>query len=824
MDSHPKSRPFEAISVIRSVRPLPEKLMRFAGILVAAVLLAASPVDDPTPSAGSIAPVAATASGSEACSPSMLIDGSGLREVPSRPGVFVHLSNRWIESGAMWAGRSEGSWLSFDLGRTATVTGLHVWNYNEQGGWQNRSVKSFELLVGADGKSWQPAGSYSLRCASGRDDEAGQRVDLARPTAARFLKIVPTSNYGRDNHVGLSEIRVYVADPKPGDRILRPRPPFKARYSPTRYPARALGKPFAGSENIAWPQGAVIDLTQPPYSAKGDGTADDTSAINRALADHADRGAILFLPNGIYRLRDTLKWGRGEKYTTLMGQSEKGTVLKLDDHAPGFDSPGRAKPLVWTGGDPAQRFGNEIAHLTFDTGSGNPGCSGVAFVANNQGAIHHVSIVSGDGQGLSGLALGAAGENGPLLVRSVTIIGFDVGVAASSAINGQVIEGLTLRDQNLSGIRNHGQHLSLRKVISRNEGPALEIKSGVTVLLDSILEGSGTASGLSAVTGSGTLYLRNVTSTGYARVLEGREGIKVDEYASAEAVSCFPGPKTALKLSVQELPPVSWEAPEKWASPLQFGGKPDDRGDQSAAIQKAVDSGASTVWLPRGLWRIGAPVVLRGKLRRLVGCRATLETLDGRQRSEPLLRVEDGAGSLEVERINGPWHGTRVLVAETRRTVVVRHCGNVSLDFSGGGDVFLDDVVNNPGANFRFKGGTVWARQLNPEAEGVHVLNDGATLWIFGMKTESKGTLIETRGGGSTEVIGGLSYTSGGSGGAPMFTVADSRFSMTLGEVCWDDRYYRVIVRETRRGVTQEFKSDDPRWGRSLALFATHGK
>jgi hypothetical protein len=703
------------------------------------------------------------------------------------------------------------------------VTGLHLWNYNEAGGWQKRSIRNFDLASSVDGKAWQPAGSYSLRCAAGTDDEPGERVNLAKPVSARYLKISPTSTYGRDSQVGLAEVRVYVSDPKPGDRVLRPRPPFKARYAATTYVPRPLGAAFPGSENIAWPSGAVIDVTKTPYLAKGDGTTDDTPALNRALREHADQGAILFLPNGIYRLTDTLRWGHGEKFTTLMGQSEKGAVLKLDNHAAGFDSPGKPKPLIWTGGDPAQRFGNEIGYLTVDTGSGNPGCSGVAFVANNQGAIHHTTIVSGDGQGLSGLNLGAAVENGPLLARSVTVVGFDVGVTASSAINGLVLEDLTLRDQNLAGIRNFGQHLSLRKVSSQNEVPALLVKGGVTVLLDSVFAGSGPASEIPAVSGPGTLYARNVSATGYARLLEGRTGFKVDEYESQDAASCFDAPKGALKLPIKELPPVSWEPAEKWVSPLQFGGNPDDRGDQTGAIQRAVDSGATTVWLPRGLWRIGSPVVLRGKLRRLVGCRAVLETLDGKLRSEPLLKVEEGAGPLEIERLNGPWHGTRVLVADCRRTVIVRHCGNVSLEFSGGGDVFLDDVVNNPGANFKFKGGNVWARQLNPEAEGTHVLNEGAKLWIFGMKTESKGTLIETRNGGATELLGGLSYTSGGYGGVPMFTVVDSRFSATWGEVCWDDRYYRVIVRETRHGETREFKAEDPRWARSMALFASDG-
>jgi hypothetical protein len=161
-----------------------------------------------------------------------------------------------------------------------------------------------------------------------------------------------------------------------------------------------------------------------------------------------------------------------------------------------------------------------------------------------------------------------------------------------------------------------------------------------------------------------------------------------------------------------------------------------------------------------------------------------------------------------------------VLVSDTDRTVTVRHCGNVSMRFSGGGEVFLDDVVNNPGARFEFKGVTVWAWQFNAEPRGLHVLNDGAKLWVLGIKTESEGTLIQTVGGGATEALGGLCYTSGGSGGVPMFIVEDGGLSVAIAEVCWDDRYYRTIVRETRRGQTRSFTSDDPRWARTVTLFS----
>jgi hypothetical protein len=40
----------------------------------------------------------------------------------------------------MWNGKPN-AWLRFDLGKDCDVNGMYVWNYNEKGGWNTRSVK-----------------------------------------------------------------------------------------------------------------------------------------------------------------------------------------------------------------------------------------------------------------------------------------------------------------------------------------------------------------------------------------------------------------------------------------------------------------------------------------------------------------------------------------------------------------------------------------------------------------------------------------------------------------------------------------------------------
>jgi len=53
----------------------------------------------------------------------------------------------------------------------------------------------------------------------------------------------------------------------------------------------------------------------------------------------------------------------------------------------------------------------------------------------------------------------------------------------------------------------------------------------------------------------------------------------------------------------------------------------------------------------------------------------------------------------------------------------------------------------------------LWARQLNIENQGTHLANEASDVWILGYKTERGGTLLETRAGGRSEVLGGFSYT-----------------------------------------------------------------
>jgi hypothetical protein len=425
---------------------------------------------------------------------------------------------------------------------------------------------------------------------------------------------------------------------------------------------------------------------------------------------------------------------------------------------------------------------------------------------------------------VSGLRL-SAGENGPLLITHLTIVGFDVGIDAAGGINSQTLEHITVRHQNRVGVQNFGQPFSMRRLTSTNTVPALITKGGQTVLLDSTLTGTGTANDSPAINAAGHLVARGVSTSGYARALDhhggkGIAGATIREYISSNPVSLNDGALTGtLDLPIKDTPAVPWDALDQWISPLAFGGKPDDKEDDTAAIQQAIDAGKSTVYLPRGSWKISGTIQVRGKVRRIVGCRGFLELA---KMDKPAFALVDGGEPVVViERLSAGYNQTPTFDNASERTLVIKHSLNVCGHFTGTGPVFIEDCCSNPTTNWRINGQSVWARQFNVENEGTHVINDGGTLWILGFKTERGGTLIETINGGRTELLGGFSYTTTAGKLAPMFVVRDATFAATFAEVCFKPDPFVVIVREEHNGQVKELSKDDPRYGRTLTLFTT---
>ena len=118
------------------------------------------------------------------------------------------------------------------------------------------------------------------------------------------------------------------------------RPAVRTRRDRSRTGRIRRVRPWPARRISCFPSNSgIIDVTAAPYNAQGDGKTDDTRAIQQALRDYADKGVIIYLPNGTYLISKTLRWGTNQKLTTLQGQSRAGTILRLKDACPGFTDP-----------------------------------------------------------------------------------------------------------------------------------------------------------------------------------------------------------------------------------------------------------------------------------------------------------------------------------------------------------------------------------------------------------------------------------------------------------------------------------------------------
>lgn len=566
----------------------------------------------------------------------------------------------------------------------------------------------------------------------------------------------------------------------------------------------------------------LVDVTRPPYGAKGNGANDDTDALQQAINENTGSHKVLFFPKGVYLVSRTLKWpkkweGRDNwGKTMLRGQNRDRSIIRLKDST--FTDSEKPQAIMWCGGfGSADWFHNYVENLTFDVGRGNPGAIALQFYSNNSGAVRDCRFIAGEGSGAVGLDLAHRDMNGPLLVRNCEVQGFRVGIRTGHAVNSQTFERITLLGQTQFGFENQGQAISIRGLISENGVPAIQ-SYGSFCLIEATLTGVGGAAKLPAIINynGGRIFLRDLATTGYGRALAdvaspdsaaalriqgedkpGSQGPSIREYCSHPATNPFSSPNRSLRLAVKETPEVLWDDPNTWANVDVFGADPGGKLDSSAAIQKAMDSGATTVFLP-GSYNLRSTVAIRGKVRRIVGLGGMINYGRGLR---PDFRLADGESPVVMLEHFSNIHGG--LEIDTPRTLVLRSVSDCDLSSTAaaqGGELFFEDVVTH---NLKLGKQRLWGRQVNIENEGTHISIENGKLWILGYKTERGGTLLEARGGACSEVLGGFSYTTTAGNLAPMFVNQDSSVFAFFAEICYNGNPFMTLIRETRGGQTR---------------------
>lgn len=585
----------------------------------------------------------------------------------------------------------------------------------------------------------------------------------------------------------------------------------------------------ARAENIVYPlDSGVLNVKEAPFGATGNGTTDDTVAIQKAISAGLNRHKIVYFPNGTYLLSDTLRWNDGTahhggwgRFLSLQGQSQSRVILRLKAYAPGFTDTSHPRALIQTAsGDDANRysdlngegnqgFENHIRNLTVEVGRGNLGAIGIDYQVSNWGALREVTLKSrcADDGGYIGINLQRR-DNGPGLIKNVTIDGFQYAVIAHQEIVQMTMEYLTLRNQRVVGIQEENSVFAIRKLTSVNRVPAVRVMgNGLLDLLESTLTGgAGMVSAIEIKDAESRALIRHLDTKGYVSAIrkQGKAvpGQKIIEYVSEVTRSLFPPRSAPLTLPVQETPTYSASGLGDWKSVGKAGGR-----DDSAAIQAAMNSGKSTIYFPSGDFRVSRTIRIPATVRMVLGIGSTLDiTKDLKDR--PVFRLIDrGTHVTIIDRLTVTNKGTVLIEQASPRTLVLRDIGNFGGEIyrakAGAGSLFVEDVA---GAGYHFvPGQRVWARQFNSEGpSNPQVVNDGADLWVLGHKTEGTLVAFRTQQGGNTEVYGSLLYTFGDSG-KPAFSSEDSSMSLSFAGMTYlgPGGFYSVLIEETRGGETR---------------------
>jgi Pectate lyase superfamily protein len=293
-------------------------------------------------------------------------------------------------------------------------------------------------------------------------------------------------------------------------------------------------------------------------------------------------------------------------------------------------------------------------------------------------------------------------------------------------------------------------------------------------------------------------------------------GSNISEFISDKTYSLFPSYQSSLNLEVKEIPIFSEEPLKNWVSVTDFGANGEDNKDDTQAIQSAIDSGKSTVYFPNGNYYISHTIHVRKNVKRIIGFESHLKIIQPLVNQEKsVFRFENGSQAIvALERFSGDYSGNKFFWIEhaSSKTLVLRNIymgsGKVYRN-TVPGNLFIEDITGYGSLVFNYQ--NVWARQLNVEAPTTQIKNNGGTVWILGLKTENKGTVVKTTGGGKTEILGGLIYPSSQkiSQDHPAFINDKSHLSVMTRTSFYQGGRYETVVRETRGRITRNLMYTD---------------
>ena len=383
----------------------------------------------------------------------------------------------------------------------------------------------------------------------------------------------------------------------------------------------------------------------------GDGKADDSAAIQQAIdaAAAGGHGGIVFLPSGRYRISRTIFIRTAVR---VFGVGKTRPEIILADNSQGFGS-GVAAMLSFTGedqyrsGKPAvppptsvpfdptvfdatsSTFYSALANVDFRIGEGNAGAVAVRFRVAQHGYVRHADFHIGSG--LAGVY--QAGNE----FEDLRFYGGRYGIMTektSPAWQFTLIDS-EFQGQRDAAIREHEVDLTLVNVAIRDTPVGIEIDRGYSdslwgkdVRFENVSQaGVVVSEEKSAFTQIGFDNAIAVNTPVFARfrdsgrtvagqgpryrVSDFSHGLKlpglgtIGAFATDLTMAPLARVPARPKPAIRALPPVS-----QWASARDLGVKGDDTTDDTAALQRAIDT-HRVVYLPIGRYRLTDTLRLR---------------------------------------------------------------------------------------------------------------------------------------------------------------------------------------------------------------------
>jgi hypothetical protein len=639
-----------------------------------------------------------------------------------------------------------------------------------------------------------------------------------------------------------------------------------------------------GSAQITFPSSAVVNVKN--YGAKGNGTNDDTAAINNAIKANIGTGNVLFFPAGTYLVSNRLEWrtsnGTWYCYLSLKGAGQSHTTIKLKNNCSGYTSSQSPRSVIHTaslnshnpsnvGGEEGagnDGYRNHIEDLTIDVGTGNVGAIGIDWCATNEGGMRNVTVKSGNRQGKYGINLGRALSAGPNFLRNVTVNGFDYGIHADEYYSsGSTIDTISLSNQNIAGIYLRYLSLAIRNLTSNNTVPAIRASDGsLTTIVGATFSGGAAGNSAVDISGDGAFYGRNLSTSGYLYVVKKgtttASGGWIGEWTSNPVISQFPSTGRSLSLAIKTAPTFHDSNMSNWVNVYDYGARADDFGDDSQAIQAAIDAaaaaGKTTVYFPSvnyggtprasvKQYHIGRTINVYGSVRHIWGGNCEFypsgSAFSDPNNPQPYFRVENNSGANvifeKMKFMGGTWiNGMQGAIFITQNTITPLVLRDVAASISSGAEAqhkwMYQNTARNPvelylegvsGDKWDFSyGQKVWAWNLNPEGSALNpkISNNGSQLWILGCKTEGNTTFVSTFNNGQTEILGGMIWGIGGSNAA--ISSVNSQLSVVAQFPAYQDsEKWAKLVEETRSGSLHTLlysHAPRQRFGNVLTLYS----